>query len=144
LLLHGNLCVKISAREIVCMHEIVIAVIHLETNHVIKQYPWCNSLSFTTILWWVFFFQIHAKRTNWEMWTSYDGAKGTSPSKINGNGWWARKIVSVCISACDQFTFIYSRGFNQSKVAIIFKPGIDIHICKIYVYCTLWTISSPF
>ena len=35
------------------MHEIVIVVIHLETifNHVRKLYPWCNSLSFTTILW---------------------------------------------------------------------------------------------
>ena len=47
----------------VCMHEIVIAVIHLETNHVIKQYPWCN-------------------------------------------GRWERTIVSACIIACDQFTFI--------------------------------------
>ena len=39
------------------MHEIVIVVIHLETifNHVRKLYPWCNSLSFTTILWSVIF-----------------------------------------------------------------------------------------
>ena len=59
MLLHSNLFDQISVRKIVCMHEIVIAVIHLETifNHVRKRYPWCNSLSFTKILWSVIFFK---------------------------------------------------------------------------------------
>ena len=46
---------------------------------------------------------------------SYDGAKGTSPSKQNGNGPWERTIASVCISACDQFTFINEYLLHPKK-----------------------------
>ena len=47
--------------------------------------------------------------------TSYDGVKGTSPSKRNGNGRWERTIVSVCISACDKFTFINEYLLHPKK-----------------------------
>jgi hypothetical protein len=49
------------------------------------------------------------------MLTSYDGAKGTSPSKINGNGRWERKIVSLCIGGCDKFTFISGYLLHPNK-----------------------------
>jgi hypothetical protein len=144
LLLHSNLFDKISAREIVCMHKIFIAVIHLETifNHVIKQHPWCNSLSFTAILWSVIFFlQIHAKRTNWEMLTSYDGAKATLPSKINGNGRWERKIVSVCISACDKFTFINGYLLHPKKGQITWNVSRNNRLYFLYTN-KKWTVNG--
>ena len=89
------------------MHEIVIAVIHLETifNPVIKHYPWCNSLSFSTILWSVIYFKFMPNEPTEQCKRHMMGPKEHHHPKemVMGDG--KEKNVSVCISACDKYHF---------------------------------------
>ena len=43
------------------------------------------------------------------------GPKEHHHPKKNGNGRWERNIVSVCINACDQFTFINEYLLHPQK-----------------------------